>query len=177
MRNQSSKEPVSSSTSSSSLTLSPSTISQASLSSSSCSSSSLHLPSPVLHPYHTRFSPLPPVAPNVVVSPSTHILSSALVNSSVPIQRNVVKQEKLSSISIPKSSRAANKRPGVGRAPGSVNFKSADVSRLLDIVQQVKPIGHDMWERVENMYNQHKDTTVSPRNHNCEYVDFVCSRV
>lgn len=96
---------------------------------------------------------------------NTCVLNSTLT-CSIPVQRTVVKQEnRNNNISLPKLSRTANKKPGGGRAAGSVNFKSADVSRLLDIIQQVKPIGHDMWERVENMYNLHKDTTVSHPAH------------
>ena len=90
------------------------------------------------HPYNTRASPHPTTVSTPSFSPPAPCTT-------------VVKKEPT----------ALLKTKQLGRQPGSVNFKSNDIDRLLDCVETIKPIGADMWERVENMYNSCEGSFVS----------------
>ena len=101
--------------------------------STSCSSSTSISAPPPTHQYNTR------------ASPYTDSCVASTSSSSSPY--HAIKQE------YPPKKK--------GRAVGSVNFGSADVNRLLDCVEQVLPIGSDLWEKVENMYNDRTGNFVS----------------
>ena len=133
----------------------PSTIPVTPLSShASTSSSNTIIPPPSTtssHQYNTRSHPIPIDDTSPAQSP---------LPSSCPSIAMMVPSPHAVKLEDPSSSSTV-KRYRCGRTKGTHNFRQADIERLLDCIERIHPIGPDMWEQVENMYNDAPESIVS----------------
>ena len=85
-------------------------------------------------------------------SSSTDDASSA-ASAANPSASSTARSSQTSGSSQASASSSSNSSRG-GRAPGSQTYNDQDIEALLDIVQELRPLGADQWQNVADRYNR-----------------------